>query len=156
MSSNSTKKRETNFLIKLIKLLNLNLFQCGQCSKKVEGFSNSLMWEAMIFCNVGCLCNYALYVITVTIWIPDSSEYRTVWLSGIQMVKSRDLADYSNTGQWTFWTISRVFFSSVFRPPFEYRTVWQPDTNLPFEYQTSAVFRWLLYDITWHWGIVDR
>ena len=28
----------------------------------------------------------------------------------------------------------------VFRPPFE-------DTNLPFEYQTSQVFRWILYSL---------
>ena len=34
------------------------------------------------------------------------------------------------------------FLSPVFRP---YWTIWQPDTNLPFEYQTSPVFRWLLY-----------
>ena len=30
------------------------------------------------------------------------------------------------------------------RPPFEYRTIWQMDTNLPFKYQTSLVFRCLL------------
>ena len=30
-------------------------------------------------------------------WIPDSSEYRTVWVSGIHMV-SCDLADHLNTG----------------------------------------------------------
>ena len=41
----------------------------------------------------------------------------------------------------------RTFFSSVFRPPFEYQAIWQLDTNLPFEYWTSPslVFRWLLY-----------
>ena len=37
------------------------------------------------------------------------------------------------------------FLSPVFRPPFKYRTVWQPDTDLPFDYQTSLVFRCLLY-----------
>ena len=36
-------------------------------------------------------------------------------------------------------------FSPVFRPPIEYRTIWHLDTNLPFEYQTSPIFRWLLY-----------
>ena len=35
------------------------------------------------------------------------------------------------------------FFSPVFRPPFEYRTICQP--NLPFKFQTSPEFRWLLY-----------
>ena len=35
---------------------------------------------------------------------------------------------------------------------FEYRTIWQPDTNLPFEYQTGLVFRWLclfMNDLQW-------
>ena len=50
---------------------------------------------------------------TVTIWIPDSFENRALWVSSIQMVKSCDLADNSNTRHFDF-------FSSVFRPPFEY------------------------------------
>ena len=29
--------------------------------------------------------------------------------------------------------------------PFEYRTICKPDNFWPFEYQTSPVFRWLLY-----------
>ena len=29
--------------------------------------------------------------------------------------------------------------------PFEYRTIYKPDNFWPFEYQTSPVFRWLLY-----------
>ena len=42
---------------------------------------------------------------TVTIWILDtriqvSSEYWTVWVSSIQMVKSRDLAAHLNTGHF--------------------------------------------------------
>ena len=41
--------------------------------------------------------------------------------------------------------LKRAFFSPVFRPPLEYPTIWQLDTNLPFEYQTSLFFRWLLY-----------
>ena len=36
-----------------------------------------------------------LFTDTVTIWIP------TVWVSHIQMVKSHDLADHSNTGHQT-------------------------------------------------------
>ena len=40
----------------------------------------------------------------------------------------------------TFWTIN----SLVFRPPFEYQTIWKLDTNLPYEYQTSPVFKWLI------------
>ena len=39
----------------------------------------------------------------------------------------------------------QALFRPVFRPLFEYRTISQPDTNLPFEYQTSPIFRWLLY-----------
>ena len=53
---------------------------------------------------------------TVTIWIPNT------WLldsSGIQMVKSHDLADHSNTGQ--FWPLTGCS-SPVFRPPFKYWT----------------------------------
>ena len=43
------------------------------------------------------------YPNTVTIWIldtliPDSSEYRTLWVSSILMVKSCDLANHLNTG----------------------------------------------------------
>ena len=30
-------------------------------------------------------------------------------------------------------------------PPFKYRTICQPDTNLPFEYENSPVFRWSLF-----------
>ena len=29
--------------------------QCGQCSNKIDDLDNSLMWEAMLFCNVNCL-----------------------------------------------------------------------------------------------------
>ena len=36
-----------------------------------------------------------------------------------------------------------LLYQLVLRPPFEYRTIWQPDTNQPFKYQTSPVFRWL-------------
>ena len=37
----------------------------------------------------------------------------------------------------------QAFFSLIFRPPLKYQTIWQPDTNLPFQYQTFLVFRWL-------------
>ena len=74
-----------------------------------------------------------------------------------------DLAGHLNT---TFLTIE-AFFRAVFSPPFEYRTNWQSDTNLPFEYQTSLVFRCLLYSdpvfesptyIPWHpeWILMKR
>ena len=65
----------------------------------------------------------------------------TVCLSGIQMVKGCDLADHSDTGH--FGPITG-FFSPFFTPPFKYWTIWQPDTNQLFEYQSSLVFRWLL------------
>ena len=35
----------------------------------------------------------------------------------------------------------KAFFSPVFRPPFKYQT----HIYLSFKYQTSPVFRWLLY-----------
>ena len=63
-------------------------------------------------------------------------------LYSIQTVKSCALTDHLNTGHFGSLT---GFFSLVFRPPFEFRTIWQPNTNLPFECQTSPVFRWLLY-----------
>ena len=47
--------------------------------------------------------------------------------------------------QMRFWTITWLFFCPVFRPLFEYRTISQPDTNLPFKYQNSPIFRRLLY-----------
>ena len=56
---------------------------------------------------------------TVTIWIPDSSEYWTVWVSSFQMVKSRDLADYSNTGH--FGPLAH-FVQSILKT-----TIWIPD-----------------------------
>ena len=43
--------------------------------------------------------------------------------------------------------INRLF-QSVFQTTMEYRTIWQPDTNLPLEYQTSPVLRWLLKSLT--------
>ena len=54
--------------------------------------------------------------ITVTIWI---LEYRTVWVSGILIVKSCDLVEHSNSGHFGLFT---GFFSSVFRPPFDNQT----------------------------------
>ena len=33
----------------------------------------------------------------LNIWVPDSSKYPTVWVFGIQMVKSCDLVDHLNT-----------------------------------------------------------
>ena len=53
----------------------------------------------------------------------------------IPIFKSCDLTGHSNTNK---------IFSPVFRPPFEYQTVWRQDTNLSFVYQTSPVFKWLL------------
>ena len=91
-----------------------------------------------------------------TVNIQWLSEYRTVWVCGIQMVNSHDLADYLNTGHFG---PQAGFFSLVFRSPFECWTIWQSDTKLPFKYQTSPVFRWLLYTggnhcIQWGSGIV--
>ena len=70
------------------------------------------------------------------IWIPDTLG---VWHSNGKVMWLGWLFEYQ-----TFWTI-RGFLSPYFSPPFKYQTIWQPDTNLPFEYQTSPVNRWLLY-----------
>ena len=72
----------------------------------------------------------------------QTPEYRTLWVSGIQMLKAHDLAELSNTGRFGPLT---GFFGPAFRPSFNYQAIWQPDANLPFEYQKSLVFRWLLY-----------
>ena len=63
--------------------------------------------------------------------ISDSLEHRTVWVTSIQLVKSGDLKDHSNTRHFGPQT---GFSSQVFRPPSKYLTILQPDTNLPFEY----------------------
>ena len=94
---------------------------------------------------------------TVTIWIPstwapDSSEYLTVWVSNIRTVW---VSGFKWLSQVTWRTIQilsildnkQAYFSPVLRPPFEYWTVWQSDTKLPFAYQSSPVFRWLLYGL---------
>ena len=70
--------------------------------------------------------------ITVTIWIPDTRRPDTL---GVR----------NSNGHMTWLTIQKpdildekqAFSSPVFRPPFAYLTIWQPDT--------SPVFRWLLY-----------
>ena len=79
---------------------------------------------------------------TVTIWIPntwipDWSEYRT-WLGGPFEYR-------------TFWTMNRLFSVWFSGPSLEYWTIRQPDTNLPFDYQTSPVFKWLLHWTLYHW-----
>ena len=40
----------------------------------------------------------AVTILISNIRIFDSPEYRTQWVSGIQMVKSRELMDHLNTG----------------------------------------------------------
>ena len=92
--------------------------------------------------------NFKILVKLVTIcipnnWIPDSTEYQTVWVPGIQMNKSRDLADHSNYGHFG---PSTGFFQSGFQI-----TIWIPD-HLTMGHKStiwipdySQVFRWLLY-----------
>ena len=65
--------------------------------------------------------------------IQQPSEYQTVWVSRIQMGKSCDVGNHLNT---RYLRLKTGFFRPVFRPPFEYQTIWQPGTNLTFEYQT--------------------
>ena len=83
------------------------------------------------------LLMYSNHLNTCLIWIPDSmgvrySKGKVTWLGGQFECP-------------TFWTINRpfsVWFSDHHSNtgPFDHL-----DTNLPFEYQTSSVFRWLLY-----------
>ena len=75
-------------------------------------------------------------------WIPNSSEYRTVWVSSIQMAKSRDLA----TIQIPYiLDHKQAFFQSSFE-----NIIWLLDHlttkhKSTIEFQTSPVFRWLPY-----------
>ena len=115
--------------------------------------------------NWHCIDNYSNHqntehLNTRFIWIPDSSEYQTVWVTGVQMVVTRlgGTLDYQ-----TFWTINRLFpdhhnFALLLRrcsrraiaaaapvaAPVRISPQWerfytmpirQPDTNLPFEYR---------------------
>ena len=50
-------------------------------------------------------------ILAVTIWIPDSSEYWAVGVSGIQVVNSFDLGPFKYR---TLWTITD-FFQSGFQ-----------------------------------------
>ena len=72
-------------------------------------------------------------------WIRNQMDSLGVWYSICKVMWLGGPFKY-----WTIWTINRLFFSPVFRPSFKYWTIWQQDTNLPFKYQTSPVFRWLL------------
>ena len=80
------------------------------------------------------------FLTTVTIWMPNT------WLPDSMGVR------YYMVVTWLgrpfeyqiFWTINRLF-QSGFQPSFKYQTIWQPNTNQPFENQISPVFRWLLY-----------
>ena len=84
--------------------------------------------------------NYILETVTMCIpcnWILDSSEYRTVWVSSIQMVKSCDLANHSKQD---ILDHKQAFFNPVFGP-FDNRT------KIYHSKQNSLVFRWLLFKI---------
>ena len=61
------------------------------------------------------------------------------WLSHVtwQTIQIPDILDHK-----------QAFLSPVLIPPFEYRNIWQPDTNPTFNIRLhSPVFRWLLYSI---------
>ena len=82
------------------------------------------------------------HVFIYLIWLVDNYAVTilsavTIWILNTWIPDSMDV-QYSNG------KVTRLF-SPVFRPPFECQTIWQPDTNLPFEYRTSLVFRCLLY-----------
>ena len=62
--------------------------------------------------------------------------------SQIEMVKSRGLACHLNTGHFEPQT---SFFQSGFQTIILIPNHLTTKTNLPFEYQTSPVFKWLLY-----------
>ena len=68
----------------------------------------------MVFDKMAPIC--LLFTVTFTVTSEYlTPDYWTVWVSGIQMVKSCDLADHSKTGHFGPKT---GFFSPVFRPPF--------------------------------------
>ena len=95
-------------------------------------WGSSRQWLGAIALKVCETCTLTIWIGNT--WIPDSmgvpySNGKVTWLG--QPFKYR-----------TFWNIKRLFLSN-FHPPFKCRTIWQPDTNLPFENQTSAVFGWM-------------
>ena len=67
-------------------------------------------------------------------WLGGPFKYPTFWtLSrpvfkwyGHMTLRTIQIIDISD--------LKQTFYSSVFRLPFEYWTIWQPYTNLPFEY----------------------
>ena len=79
----------------------------------------------------------------------DSSEYPTVWVYGIQMVVTRLGGPFKYRRFWTINRLISVQFSDhhLTTRPFNNQTIWQQDTNLPFEYQTSPGLRWSLYGL---------
>ena len=74
-------------------------------------------------------------------------ENQTTWSltfkkSRIEMILDLKWSDFWSPLYWTFWTTNRLFSVRFSDNKFQYQTIWKPDTNLTFEYQTSLVFRW--------------
>ena len=91
-----------------------SLYDCGMFRNSNGILPLLPLWYSNIFEAIFQICSIE-HLITGFIWILDSMGF---WYSNGKV-------------KW----LGR---------PFKYQIIWQPDTNLPFEYQTSLVFRWLL------------
>ena len=96
-------------------------------------------WTSLVFRSILSQINRQFWgCFKMTLQLPSESrtpEYWIVWVSGIQMVKSHDLADHSNTkhfGPWTgffqsgFQTIIWILDHSTTGHKF---TIWIPDLS---------------------------
>ena len=79
----------------------------------------------------------------------DVTSHVSVFALASDLKKPRSILLYSCSESCTSkysYNFVHILWSTAtkafFRPPFKYRTIWQLDTNLPFEYHTSLVFRW--------------
>ena len=113
------------------------LYKLGWINKSLSLTDWILLVEFIIYLQKS-LHNYSNHLNTKHlnigfIWIPDSMG---VWYSNGSVTWLGRQFGYRTFGP------EIGFFSPVFRPPFKYRTIRQPNTNLPIEFQTSPVFEY--------------
>ena len=96
---------------------------------------NSVLYKSFAQAWTVMLMELSLVAICIPdTWIPDSSEYRTLWVSGIQMVKSSDLADHYYRKEINHLTIqlkrttSNMYFLT--NKNFDWTWAWTSDTKL--------------------------
>ena len=111
------------------------LYKLGWINKSLSLTDWILLVEFIIYLQKS-LHNYSNHLNTKHpntrfIWILDSMG---VWYSNGSVTWLGRQYEYRTFGP------EIGFFSPVFRPPFKYRTIRQPNTNLPIEFQTSPVF----------------